>query len=163
MKNLRGQLIIFWKFLGVKLKILKKLRTKWKFFKDYNNEEFWNSYFLGVIWNSLNLTWIKYFVDSHHFKNSLNYYLNNEIHLKVFEFPHNITFPQNIPPSKHTLKFSQSSNSSSQGNKHRFTPFTNRQPFINYNHSHIKHQSNIYSSSFHHIIMYTIHLQVMES
>jgi len=52
--------------------------------KDYNNEEFWNS---------LNLTWTKYFINFHHFENSSNYYPNNEIHLKVFEFPHNITFP----------------------------------------------------------------------
>ena len=61
--------------------------------KKYNKEEFWNSYLLGVIWNSLNLTWTKYFINFHYFKNSSNYYSNNEIHLKVFEFPQNITFP----------------------------------------------------------------------
>ena len=41
----------------------------------------------------------------HHFKNSSNYYPNNEIHFKVFEFTKNITLPQNIPSSKHTLCF----------------------------------------------------------
>ncbi|AES64627.1 hypothetical protein MTR_2g027910 [Medicago truncatula] len=29
---------------------------------------------------------------------------NNKIHLEVVEFPQNITFPQNILPSKHTLR-----------------------------------------------------------
>jgi len=72
--------------------------------KNYNNEEIWNSCLLGVIWNSLNLTWTKYFINFHHFENSSNYYPNNGIHLKVFEFPQNITFLQNIPPSKHTLR-----------------------------------------------------------
>jgi len=36
-----------------------------------------------------------------------NYFKVNSIvriHLKVVEFPQNITFPQNIPPSKHTLR-----------------------------------------------------------
>ena len=56
--------------------------------KNYNNEEFWNS---------LNLTWTQYFINSHHFENSSTYYPNNGIHLKRFEFP------QNIPSSKHTL------------------------------------------------------------
>jgi len=67
--------------------------------KNYNNEEIWNSCFLGVIWNSLNLTWTKYFINFHHSENSSNYYPNNEIHFKVFKFPKNITFPQNISPS----------------------------------------------------------------
>ena len=95
MKNLRGQFIIFWKFIGVKFKTLKKLGTKMQNLKDYNN---------GEIWNFLNLTGTKYFINSHHFENSSNYYSNNIIHLKVFEFSHNITFPQNIPLSKHTLR-----------------------------------------------------------
>ena len=67
--------------------------------KNYNNEEFWNSWLLGVIWNSLNLTWTKYFINFHHFENSSNYYPNKGIHIKVFKFP------QNIPWSKHTLRF----------------------------------------------------------
>jgi len=33
-----------------------------------------------------------------HFEKSSNYYPNNRIHIKIFEFPQNITFPQNIPP-----------------------------------------------------------------
>jgi len=99
-KNLRGQFTIFWKFIGVKLKILKKLRIKMQNLKDYNNAGFWNSYILGDIWNSLNLTWTKYFINFHHFENSSNYYPNNVIHLKVFEFSHNVTFLQNIPSSK---------------------------------------------------------------
>jgi len=78
-KKLRGQFIIFWKFIGAKLKILKKLMTKMQNLKDYNNEEFWNSYLLYVIWNSLNLTWTKYFLNFHHFENSSNYYANNEM------------------------------------------------------------------------------------
>jgi len=110
LKKFRGQIIIFgkfeWsichKFIGVKLKILENLRTKIQNLKDYNNEEFWNSQLLGVIWNSLNLTWTKYFINFHYFENSSSYYPNNWIHLKIFEFPQNITFPQNIPPSKHT-------------------------------------------------------------
>ena len=65
--------------------------------KDYNNEEFWNSYLLGVIWDSLNLIWTKYFINSHHFENSSNYYPNNEIHLKVFEFPRNINSLKTFP------------------------------------------------------------------
>ena len=40
----------------------------------------------------------KHFINFHHFENSSNYYPNNGIHLKVFEFP------QHIPSSKHTLK-----------------------------------------------------------
>ena len=79
------------------LKIFEKIEDKNAKFKDYNNKEFWNFYLLGVIWNSLNLTWTKYFINSHHFENSSNYYPNNEIHLKVFEFSHNIKFPQKIP------------------------------------------------------------------
>jgi len=59
-----------------------------QYLKNYYNLEFWNS---------LNLTWTKYFINFHHFENSLNYYPNNEIHLKVFEFP------KNFLPSKHTL------------------------------------------------------------
>jgi len=61
-KILRGQIIIienfegpicnFWKFIGVKLKIL---RTKMQNLNNYNNEEFYSSYLLGVISNSLNL------------------------------------------------------------------------------------------------------------
>jgi len=39
-----------------------------------------------------------YYQIIHHFKNSSNYYLNNGVHLKLFEFPQNITL------SKHTLK-----------------------------------------------------------
>jgi len=31
----------------------------------------------------------------------IQYYPNNRIHLKVFEFPQNIAVPQNIPSSKH--------------------------------------------------------------
>ncbi len=61
--------------------------------ENYNNEEIWNYWILGVIWNSLNLTWTKYFINFHHFENSSDYYPNNEIRLKVFEFPQNITFP----------------------------------------------------------------------
>jgi len=64
--------------------------------KNYNNEEFWNS---------LNLTWTKYFINFHHFENSSNYYTNNGIHIKVFKFPQKITFAPNILPSKTLLKF----------------------------------------------------------
>jgi len=62
--------------------------------KNYKNEEIGNSHLLGVIWNSLNLTWIKYFINFYHFENSTNYLPNNIIHLKIFEFPRNITLPQ---------------------------------------------------------------------
>jgi hypothetical protein len=62
--------------------------------KNYNNEE---------IWNSLNFTWKKYFINFHHFKNSSNYHPNYGIHLKVFQFPQKITLPQNIPHPKLTL------------------------------------------------------------
>jgi hypothetical protein len=108
---LRGQIIIFensegpiWNFLEI---YWGQIENFGKFedqnVKNYNKEEFWNSLLLGVISNSLNLTWTKYFINFHHFENSSNYYLNNGIHLNVFEFPQNITFSQNIPRSKHTL------------------------------------------------------------
>lgn len=43
------------------------------------------------------LTWTKNFINFHPFENSPYYYPNNEIQLKLFEFPQNITLPQNIP------------------------------------------------------------------
>jgi len=82
--------------------------------KNYNNEQIWNSYLLGVIWNSLNLTWTKYFINFRHFENYSNYYPNNRIHLKVFKLP------QNILSSKHTLKVLKSTRHKTTLNKLRY-------------------------------------------
>jgi hypothetical protein len=67
--------------------------------KNYNNEKFKIFSFLDVIWNSLNLTWKKCFINFHHFENSSNYHQNNGINLKLFEFPQNITLSQSIASS----------------------------------------------------------------
>jgi hypothetical protein len=88
-RKFEGSICNFWKFIGVNLKFFENLRTKMQILKNYNNEE---------IWNSLNLIWTKYFINFHNLKNSSNYHPNNRIYLESFEFP------QNISPSKYTLR-----------------------------------------------------------
>jgi len=87
--NSLGSILKFWKNWGPKWKIITMRNLKFLA--------------LCVIWKSLHLTWTKYFINFHYFENSSNYYLNNEIQLKIFKFPQNITLPQNI--SQRTFDF----------------------------------------------------------